>query len=286
MEEQRILTDAIRAYNPRQIVILFSGGYDSMVTAHLTRGLDTEGIPVGTWAIDTKLSADGWLEYVAGVAVELALPDFHIYDNQSGYEEFEKWVSAQGCPRSKLGHNRAYNRLKNRAIAAIHMLYKQGWRDKTLFVTGIRRSESVARKDWPEHGKNDKSNICYCCPILHWSDERVTGYRIQHDLPANPFYDTVKGSGDCQCNWGNFIKLARLQKFSPKLAAGNVAQLDRLSRERHGYGWDEEPPPDWMKYQATLFPEELDGVFLCSNCSRGGDKHKKAEEVYLQRHGV
>lgn len=284
-DEQRILTEAIALYQPRQIVILFSGGYDSMITAQVVKGLDTGGVPVSTWAIDTKLSADGWREYVESVANELAFPDFNIYDNQSGYNEFEDWVKSQGCPYTPDGHLRAYHRLKDRAIAAIHMLYKQERRDKNLFVSGMRRDESLKRHNVAEYSKFTKSNICFCSPIVHWSNERVTAHRIENDLPHNPFYETVGGSGDCQCNWGNFCTLGKLQKHSPRLAGGNVATLDRLSRDGHGYGWDETPPPEWMKYQQALFPDEL-GEFLCSNCSRGGDKHRVAEEVYLQRSGV
>lgn len=284
--EQQILVEAIELYKPRHIAVLFSGGYDSMATAHRMKSINTDGLPVSTWAIDTKLSADGWTDYVEGVAGELSLPDFHIYNNQSGYAEFERWVTEHGCPYSPGGHNRGYNRLKNRAIDAIHMRYKQNRSDTTLFVTGVRRSESVARAQWSEYSRKKKSNICYVCPIVYWSDERIANYRIQNDLPTNPFYDTVGGSGDCQCNWGNFCTLKKLQQYSPRLANGNVATLDRLSREHHGYGWDENPPPDWMKYQGVLFPDELDSLSLCSNCSRSIDKHRIAEAVYLQRHGL
>ena len=280
--EQRIMSEAIEVYSPRHVVILFSGGYDSMIAAYVTKQLDTHGIPVSTWSINTMLSADGWLAYVQSVADELKLPDFNIWHNEKGFEQFKEFVRLTGCPRTRAGHTHAYRRLKERAIAGMHMLYKRERRDKTLFVSGMRRAESAARQNADEHHKPEKSNLCFVAPIVHWSDEQVARFRIENDFPTNPFYDTVRGSGDCQCNWGNFISLGTLQRYSPELAAGNVAIVDQLSREATGVGWDGS-----IEAQLPLFDVqecELEGEFLCSNCSRGGDKHRIAEKVYAQRY--
>lgn len=283
-QPQHILSEAIELYKPRQIVCLFSGGYDSMVTTHLVHQLDTHGYPMSTWAIDTKLSADGWPEFVRAVAGELQFSLFSIYDNQRGFEENVELVRKYGCPYSPQGHTTTYQRLKERGMDAIHMMYKKGVHDKTLFVSGMRRAESAKRSNADEYHRLSKSNKCFVAPIVHWSDEEVTRYRIENDLPENPFYATVRGSGDCQCNWGNFIDYASLSHYSPVLAAGNVALLDSLSRENHGYGWDENPPKKVDKNQMSLLPEaDLNGPFLCTNCSRRGNKHALAEQVLLQR---
>lgn len=282
---QQILTEAINLYEPRSIVCLFSGGYDSMCATHLAHRLDTHGVPMSVWSIDTKLPADGWLDYVSGVAEELQFRDFHIYDNQKGFEQFVRWVTEQGCPYTPGMHGRCYHRLKERAIEAIHMLYKQDYHDKTLMLTGMRRSESRDRRTMPEYSRKGSSNICFVAPVIHWIEEDIAHYRIDNDLPDNPFYGTVKGSGDCQCNWLNAIDYERLEHFSPNLAGGNVALLDRLSRENHGYGWDGVPPIPVHPDQMSLIDidDELCGPFLCSNCSRRSGKHQAAEQVLLQR---
>jgi 3'-phosphoadenosine 5'-phosphosulfate sulfotransferase (PAPS reductase)/FAD synthetase len=283
-QPQHILSEAIEAFRPRQIVCLFSGGYDSMVATHLAHQLGTHGYPMSVWSIDTKLSADGWLEFVRTVAEELQFQDAHVYDNQHGFDENVELVRKYGCPYSPKGHTTTYQRLKERAMDAIHMMYKRNVHDKTLFVSGMRRAESAKRAHADEYHQVKRSNKCFVAPIVHWSDEEVTRYRIENDLPENPFYATVKGSGDCQCNWGNFIDYDRLERYSPLLAAGNVALLDTLSRDNHGYGWDEEPPVRIHKDQLSLLPEaELNGPFLCTNCSRRGNKHALAEQVLLQR---
>jgi 3'-phosphoadenosine 5'-phosphosulfate sulfotransferase (PAPS reductase)/FAD synthetase len=255
-----------------------------MVTTHLAHRLDTDGYPVATWSIDTKLSADGWKNFIDATGKELHFQDAYIYDNQRGFDENVELVKKYGCPYSPQGHTTTYQRLKERAMDDIHKFYKEKFHDKTLFVSGMRRAESAKRARADEYRQVKKSNKCFVAPIVHWSDEDVTRYRIENDLPENPFYATVKGSGDCQCNWGNFIDHDRLERFSPILAAGNVALLDTISRENHGYGWDEDPPPKVHKDQLTLLPvDELNGPFLCTNCSRRGSKHQIAEQVLLQR---
>jgi 3'-phosphoadenosine 5'-phosphosulfate sulfotransferase (PAPS reductase)/FAD synthetase len=170
--------------------------------------------------------------------------------------------------------------LKERAIWRILAHYKQDRHDKVLFVTGIRLAESAARAAIAtECRRLDTSNIILCNPLLHWPDLQLTQYRWEHELPENPFYATVKGSGDCQCNWGNFITKERLQRYSPDLAAGNVATLDALSRDTHGYGWDGSNPDQTSFLEAT----ESDGFTLCVNCSRAkGDVVESQEWRALQ----
>lgn len=277
-EPQHILSEAIELYKPVQVVCLYSGGYDSLCATHLAHRLDTHGVPMAVWSIYTNLAADGWREYVSQVATELDFAKFSIYDNVKGFEQFTEFVRLCGAPYSRAGHKHAYRRLKDRAISAIHMLYKVNRHDKTLFLSGMRRAESRDRKDADEYHQEKKSSKCFVSPLVHWSDEDIASYRIDHDLPDNPFYSTVKGSGDCQCNWGNFIKRHQLRRYSPKLEAGNVAMLDKLSKENHGYGWDEVPP---NPHQPSLFDED-DSTFLCSNCSRV-DKQAATEWAIMQR---
>lgn len=285
---QEIIDQAISEWRPVQIACLFSGGYDSMAMTHLVHTLDLHGVPMATWAVDTKLSADGWCDYMNRIAAELQFKSFNIYDNFAGFEEYKRWVAEYGNPRTRTGHTRAYRRLKETAFNAIHMIYKQGKHDKTLFLSGMRKFESTEREKSMhfEVQRAGNSNKIFANPLFWWTDLDVARYRIENDLPDNPFYDTVKGSGDCQCNWGNFITLGTLRLHSPFLADGNVAELDKLSKDRHGYGWDGEPANMSPMFDTEEYWGEcnLTTPFLCSGCSRkGGHKHRAAEDVMLQR---
>lgn len=323
---QEILSNAILKWQPKSLVSLYSGGYDSAVTTHLLHTLDTHGLPIHVAAIDTQLAADGWIEYVTDVADKQGW-DFKIYKSDKAWQQFLTLVIHQGCPKSRKMHTYVFQKLKERVIEAIHMamkekreataktlteLYKsqpQYSQDKksldeflkkrdltkgqirsarTLFVSGIRRAESSFRKEAAEVQRIGKSNRIFAAPIVHWSQEDCDLYRVENGLPDNPFYGTVKGSGDCQCNWGDFITMFTLRKHSPALAAGNVALIDRLSKDLHGFGWnsrDIESQLSIIPLGAEIEESILTMPFLCQGCSRAKVRapSEKVEEVALQR---
>lgn len=287
MEPQQILNRAIHDWQPVAIVCAYSGGYDSLVTTHLAHtALDLHGLPLSVWSIDTNLAADGWREYVAGVGASFGW-QHTIHDNRRGFERFLVQVSRLGCPRSKEGHIWTYRRLKEMSFLKALKENKTARLDKVLVLSGVRQAESADRqKNATEVQRIGKSSLIFANPILYWSDEDLTRYRIENDLPYNPFYDTVGGSGDCQCNWGNFITIDALKRYSPILAAGNVKILDEISKANHGYGWDGESRDQTKMFDKdTLDYGELTTPFLCSNCSRSkrADKARAAEFVALQR---
>lgn len=265
---QQILTSAIEKWQPKSLVSLFSGGYDSAVTTRLLHNLDTHGLPIHVAAIDTQLAADGWQEYVQAVADKQRW-DFKIYSSQKAWVQFLGTVKEKGCPRSRAMHTFVFQKLKGRVIEAIHMAMKSHRSDKTLFVSGMRRAESSFRKEASEVERIGHSNRIFAAPIVHWSQEDCDQYRVENELPDNPFYNTVKGSGDCQCNWGDFITLDTLKKYSPALAQGNVALIDKLSRDLHGFGWDSR---DVVAQAPLILPEIKEATpttpFLCQGCSR------------------
>lgn len=265
---QQILTTAIEQWQPKSLVSLYSGGYDSAVTTHLLHTLDTHRLPIHVAAIDTQLAADGWRDHVTDVADKQGW-DFKIYKSDKAWQQFLTLVIHQGCPKSRKMHSFVFQKLKGRVIEAIHIAHKSQRSDKTLFVSGMRRDESAFRKEAAEVQRIGHSNRIFVAPIVHWSQSSCDQYRVENELPDNPFYDTVKGSGDCQCNWGNFITLDTLRKFSPQLAQGNVALIDNLSRDLHGFGWDSRD----VVAQPALMPQEIEETtlttpFLCQGCSR------------------
>lgn len=275
IDNARDITEkAITDHNPSHVLCLFSGGYDSMVATHVIHAFDLS-LPVLVYSIDTQLSADGWRDYVTRVARQFGWRH-DIYDNGGGYEEYAGWVEKNGQPYSRKGHMFAYNRLKGRAIDAMKRDHKTGRFDRILMISGVRKNESSARQKL-ESPYSRYGSAVFVNPLFHWLENHMLAYRLEHELPENPFYETVGGSGDCQCNWGQFIDLETLKKHSPCLAQSRVAYLDKLSRENHGWGWGEKPSEyDLRKQegQMELFPEEqdFDGVptspFLCEGCSR------------------
>jgi 3'-phosphoadenosine 5'-phosphosulfate sulfotransferase (PAPS reductase)/FAD synthetase len=292
-QARKIIQDAIDEYKPVSIVALYSGGYDSLVMTHVVHN-HFGGIKVRS--INTMMSADGWEDYVRKVASRYGW-NHGVYRNERGFEQYKKWVAGQGQPYTPSSHHKVYNRLKGRAIDAMKRDEKRGHSRtaKVLFLSGIRKFEGASAKrakltsPYSHYG-----SAVFCNPLFWWRDDDLIKYRIANNLPENPFYDTVSGSGDCQCNWGQFTDMETLVKHSPELAKGNVSEIDRISRENHGYGWGESPDywtQQEKKGQRTLFdlPESDDAQttpFLCANCSRGKDnKSNEAEANHMFQRG-
>ncbi len=295
---QQILSNAILEWQPKSLVALFSGGYDSAVTVHLLHRLDTHGLPIRVAAIDTQLAADGWAEYVQAVADKQGW-DFKIYKSDKAWQQFLTLVIHQGCPYTRKMHKYVFQKIKGRVIEAIHMAMKEELRGvvappltkgqvrgaKTLFLSGMRRAESAFRKEAQEVQRIGHSNRIFAAPIVHWSQEDCDLYRVENGLPDNPFYGTVKGSGDCQCNWGDFITLETLRKYSPSLGGGNVALIDKISRDLHGFGWDSREVETQLRRVEEVELATLTEPFLCQGCSRAKVRVPAGavEEIMLHR---
>lgn len=286
---QTILDSAIQEVNPTCINCLFSGGYDSMIVTHILHRLNTYDIPLNVWAVDTNLSADGWREFVTSVATSYGW-NFQIYDNKLGFLSFlANIVLKIGLPNSPTGHMWTFGELKGHAFDKIHKKTKGKERsNKTLFISGMRRDESPKRANTPILKRQGKRNIYWLSLIAYFTERDCYNYRIINELPDNPFYDTVMGSGDCQCNWANFISYEVLKRYSPSLAGGNVAIIDSTNRYFHKKTWDGKSTEQLifpMLEEDYKEPCKLTTPFLCQGCSRKKHKPKKEhiEKVYLQR---
>lgn len=284
MEPKQIIENAIEEWNPSQIICLYSGGNDSLVMTHLVHTFDLP-LPVYVYSIDTLLSADGWRDYVCSVADKFGwIHD--IYTNKKGFEEFVEWVGNNGCPYTEVGHERVYNRLKDRVIFDIlrdHKMHRpdkpKRWQhkkfDKLLFLSGIRKYESRKRMELENPiQRRGLSSAIFANPIFYWKDSDVIKYKVDYNLPQNPFYDTIGGSGDCQCNWGNFIEVEDVKKHSPNLYK-KIKYINELSLLRKGWGYDTRPDVDGKIDEEEI--KNLVSPFLCQNCSRSKKKLTEAE---------
>src|SRR5690606_5248894 len=173
-------------------------------------------------SLDTGVATDGWREYVTRVGKregwtheiwDNANPEFY-YENSREY----------GFPHTKQMHGTViYRNLKERTLDAVRRAHKNGARDRCMLVSGMRREESADRANTPEW-LEDGAGL-WVSPLVEWTSVDIYEHRIALNFEPNPFYETVGGSGDCQCNWGQFVDLPTLEKYSPKLAA-KIAPLN------------------------------------------------------------
>lgn len=262
-----ILTRAYNFWKPNWIFLLYSGGNDSVVSTHIANAW-ARAIPHGhvkAISIDTHVSADGWRDYVTRVANKENWTH-EIWDNPDP-EFYYNNCREFGTPHTREMHWMImYRNLKERAIDAVRRAHKTGQRDRCMLVSGFRRDESTERADTPEW-LEDGAGL-WVSPLVNWTERDVYEYRLVHAFEPNPFYETVGGSGDCECNWTRNTSVATLERYSPVLAS-KIRPMDAECRLKFGYGYGDTPSKGLIAERAGQMP--LPGIMplinLCAGCS-------------------
>lgn len=60
---------------------------------------------------------------------------------------------------------------------------------KDAWITGLRRSQSVTRKNLPLEEFDPEYKLTKCNPLAEWSERDVWDYIRVHDVPYNPLHD-------------------------------------------------------------------------------------------------
>lgn len=281
---ETILSEAVQQHKPSLIVCSYSGGYDSMIATHkalIWAKRFAHSANIVTIAIDTRIHADGWSEYVKQSAKALGARRFEIWQTTM----LDKWVAdveERGFAYRKAQHKIYFYYLKQNAFRAVVAHYKKHRHDRIMFITGVRRLESRERADTPECERIG-SNV-WCNPLVYWNEQEVHEYRLKHNLPENPFYALTNNSGDCLCNWHTNISLTTLNKSATE-AAKIITPLDEKCRQRFGYGYGQEPSRYSLQEaagQLRLF-EDDDIPNLCAGCERPKASNEQLENLLMQR---
>lgn len=279
---EQILTEAYTEHKPSLVIASYSGGYDSMVMTHKTvQWAKVNSIPLLTIAVDTRLHADGWRDFVMDSSKQIGVTWFEIWQTVL----LDKWVEdvkERGFAYRDAQHKIYFYYLKQNAFRQIIAHYKQHQHDRIMFVTGVRRLESRKRANTPEYSRNGAG--VWCNPLVYWNEFEVQQYRIDHNLPENPFYHQTHNSGDCLCNWHTQISYDDLQKHGTE-AARIINPLHEQCLARFGYGYGQEPSKlarQEIAGQMPLF--DLEGIpNLCAGCERPKASQDDIDTVMLQR---
>ncbi|NRD79225.1 phosphoadenylyl-sulfate reductase [Bacillus sp. BRMEA1] len=68
---------------------------------------------------------------------------------------------------------------------------------KEAWISGLRRDQSVTRKDTEFVNKDEKFKNVKICPLIHWTWDEVWSYIRQNDLPYNQLHDQNYPSIGC-----------------------------------------------------------------------------------------
>jgi 3'-phosphoadenosine 5'-phosphosulfate sulfotransferase (PAPS reductase)/FAD synthetase len=164
-------------------------------------------------------------------------------------------------------HGTAYSRLKERRIEDALRDAKRGRprRSAVLFLSGIRRAESLRRSRREPFG--ERGSAKFCSPLIDWGDGEVDAYRERHGLPLSDAAALMHRSGECNC--GAFAQAAEERRLISSLWPGwwarTIGALEAEAESR-GVRWCRWGGHDLAGNRATGRSRERMGV-LCSGCN-------------------
>ena len=271
-----ILDEAHKEHDPIEVWGMFSGGYDSLVCAHVVDQWASEKMDAVVH-INTGIGVPQTRDYVRETAKKLGwelreyrAADYVRGDGTPDPQIYEDLVQEFGFP-GPVHHRKMFNRLKGRAINMAIRETKTERFDRIMLCTGIRRDESDRRSRIKDPVDRKGAKV-WTNPILDFTKQDIREYMHLHDLPLNEVVELLCMSGECLC--GAYAKPGELEKIDtcyPEVAERIRRIQDSVS---HPWGWEEAPPGWWSKWKRGesflpgVEPDSLDESMLCHDCKK------------------
>ncbi len=248
----------------REIVgscILYSGGNDSTVLAHLFKDVATHAIHA-----NTTIGVEQSREFVRATCKQWGIELLE----ETAPTSYRDLVLERGFPGPAM-HYKMYQRLKERGLMqARGKLVKNGHKERVVFIAGRRRQESKRREGIPLHER--RTSIIWVSPLAMWTKLDMNTYRLMmKDVPVNEVSNLIHMSGECLC--GAFAKPNELEEIG--LWFPDVkAEIEALQVEVRAAG-HEEPFCTWGHGQGKASKSGM----LCSSCEVPGQFDMFTNEV-------
>lgn len=177
------------------IVVMFSGGNDSTVLAHLMRERATHFAHC-----NTTIGIEQTRQFVRDRAAEWNRPLIEVTPPPGS--TYREMVVAHGFP-GPASHWVMFRHLKERGMREVRRQFIDRPRaQRVIFLSGIRRAESSRRSERDDFHR--EGSIIWVSPLIHWTNAEMASYRAAFNVPRNEVADLIHMSGECLC--GAFAK--------------------------------------------------------------------------------
>lgn len=265
MTPEQIIEEAVKKYNPVKIVLLFSGGHDSLVSSHISSLiLKKMGFDFIVYHGDTTIGIPQTQDYVKKVCLEYGWP-LEIRKPPSKKLYYENMVKKYGFPGpGQMSHKVMYRNLKEKALSKFvtHECKNSPFsRENVMLISGVRQSESIIRMGYKEHTQKDDSKI-WVSPIFYYSNKDCEKYMTLNQLPRNEVKDKICISGECLCGvYSSFEEYSEIKEAYPDTYKRLTELHEEAKKNGHDWPWYS-GPSEWYKNH----PKGTMDMFLCLGC--------------------
>lgn len=176
--------DFVKDYSIRSLVCCFSGGKDSLVATHYVLsdldGFKSHEIEKHVVFVDTTVMCPGTIQFVSNISQQFG------WNLKILKPEVDFWtlVGEQGYPMPSMRRRWCCFKLKLEPIRD----FVRNLNPQRAEVTGLRRDESVRRRNLPEVFYLKKSRVWKYAPLVDWNEKDVLRYMRKYDLSMPPHY--------------------------------------------------------------------------------------------------
>lgn len=259
---KEIFDRAVLDFKPKAIVMMFSGGDDSLTTYHVAKelGIKLDAVIFGN-------TQTGIPDTTKFVIQEVYKNRDRLIEADAG-DSYENYVTRKGFfGVGAMAHNYSYNILKNnhfKRVVSYHFRQRQQ-NFPILFINGARRMESERRKKTmisPYRFTPAFKNNIWVNLINEWDKPDCKNYLEGNGIKRNPVAINLCRSGECMCGTMQSKGDRKEASFFYPDWGKKLDSLERFVKEKHGYGWGVNAPKKIDKRQLDLFQP------MCVGCNK------------------
>lgn len=262
---REIIIRAIAQYNPYAIVVMFSGGDDSLTAYHLARYL---GIP--TTHFLHGVTNTGIIETTDFARMTGEQSGLRYIEANAG-NAFDDYVLRKGFfGIGHMAHESAYHVLKSEHFKkTLSKHIRQGVRGrKIILLTGARKEESDNRKMMlAQTIKADGPNI-WVSALSDWTKLDCLEFLDGHK--RNPVTEILHRSGECLCGTMQSLETRREVSFWYPYWGKKIDSLEKEACKRgFCWGWGQDLPSVIKAKKArekAIKNGQLEWLPMCQNC--------------------
>lgn len=269
MEKSREIYDkAVADYKPMAIVMMFSGGDDSLACYHVAKsiGIKFDFVIHGNTRTGISDTTDFAIQEADRLGDKLLIAD--------AGNSYVNYVMRKGFfGKGDGAHNFSYHVLKiqhfRRVVSA--NLRKRKRNFPILFINGGRRQESERRKvtmKSPYKRDPSQANNIWVNLINEWPNQMPVDYLEGNGIKRNPVSVNLCRSGECMCGTMQTDGDRTEASFFYPQWGKWLDELDAKVKALHGYGWGDKGPKKVIKNQLTMFQP------MCTGCKINYNQHQ------------
>lgn len=271
-QSKEIYDVAVSTYKPKAIVLMFSGGDDSMAAYHVCKelGIKLDYVIHGntrTGIEETTLFARKTVEILGDKYLEA--------DAGSSYVDYVMRKGFFG--KGNNAHNFSYHVLKSQHFGKTVSRYLRQRRKNfpVLFINGARQSESERRKVTmvspykvdTANNKNIWVNI-----INHWPNHAPVDYLESNGIERNSVSKLLCRSGECMCGTMQTAGDRNEAAFYFPKWGKQLDDLDKKVQSLHGWGWNDKGPSKKQIRERSQFHP------MCTGCKINYNKSAQLQK--------